>query len=456
MPRRASEPIVDIILEAMVLGLVFLPALLFGGSSDYFRALFGFWGIVLAILVLVHRWLRGKEKLISHRKLVYPEPWPILALWGGFLLLLAGQCLPLPGFLGGWLAGDDVEGSWRTISPYPEATIRALISWVPSFAVFAAIGLLYHTRGQLRRLLWGLFLSAVAISLYGIMETYSEREMIWNLPKQAYLGAVTGTFINRNSFAAYMALGIGAGLGLGLHRLSKSAATPQQTGRVEQLVLMAFLGVLCLAGVVLSKSRGGLSSILLAGLPVAWWFFGRRRPRLFWSVASGLLLATFVLAWWISREPLTERFAELPADVRTGDARPTAWATSLKIAARGPIFGVGAGTYEDQFRVIPDTGVLVRYNHAHSDPLEILAETGLVGFALFFGGIAWALVVAGRALRERHSRFARLLTVGAMAGVAAVLFHSLFDFPLQIPGVRHAFFALLAVCYVAANRRLTR
>jgi len=456
MAHRAREPIIDAVVEVLVLGLIFMPALLYGGGSDYFRALFGLWGIVLAIVVLALRVQRGKEKPISHRKLVYPEPWPALVLWSAFLLLLLVQWLPLPAFLAGRLAGDEPAGSWCTLTPYPEATIRTLIAWVPSFAIFAAITLLYRARGQLRRLLWGLFLSAVAISLYGIMETYSGREMIWSLPKQAYLGAVTGTFINRNNFAAYLVLGIGAGLGLGLYRLSRYSAAPQQTGRIEQLVLMAFLGVLCLAGIVLSKSRGGLSSVLLGGLPVVWWFFGRRRPRLFWPVVAGLLLATVALAWWIGREPLAERFTDLPAEIHTADARPTAWAISLKIAVRRPFFGVGAGTFEDQFRVMPDTGVLVRYNHAHSDPLEMLAETGLVGFALFFGAVAWVLFAAGRALRERHSRFARLLAVGAMAGVAAVLFHSLFDFPLQIPGVRHAFFALLAVCYVAANRRLTR
>ena len=173
-------------------------------------------------------------------------------------------------------------------------------------------------------------------------------------------------------------------------------------------------------------------------------------------LVAALVVTTLALGWWVSRQPLTERFADLRQEAQAPDSRPAAWATTLRLIARAPLLGAGAGSFEDRFRLVPDTGILVRYNHAHCDPLETLAETGLIGFLGLFGGIFGVIYASLRALAVRRSRFARLLTVGVFAGVAAVLFHSLFDFPLQIPGVRLPLFAMFGVVYLVSHRRLTR
>jgi O-antigen ligase len=177
---------------------------------------------------------------------------------------------------------------------------------------------------------------------------------------------------------------------------------------------------------------------------------------LFALLLAGLAITTVLINLWISHEPVTKRFHELPEDVQTVDARPAAWLASLRVGMRAPLIGAGAGTFEDQVRILPDTGLFVRYNHAHCDPLEIFAETGTAGLLSLFGAIIWVLFSAARALSTRHSRFARALAVGGLTGIIAVLFHSLFDFPLQIPGVRIPLFAMLAGVYLVAHRRLTR
>lgn len=444
-----------VVIELLTLTLVFLPVLLYGGNSEYFRAIFGFIGIILLGLVFYERWRKGPARPVTRKKLPYPEPWLVLALWAAFCLIHIIQLLPLPSLLVRLLAGWQPESSWARLTPYPEATMRALIYWLPAFAVFAAITLTYDKRAMVRRLLGGIFILATATSVYGIFQTVSGNEMIWGLAKRAYQGCVTGTFVNRNHFAAFVTLGVGAGLGLGLYRGAKLGTKVRQTGSIERLLLFGFAAVLCLAGIVLSYSRGGLGSVVLVGFPMAMWLIGRRRLSFLLMMAM-LLLGTLAVSYWIARQPVTNRFAQLPEEARTEDARPAAWATSLRAAGGCLLFGSGAGTFEDHFRLIPDTGILVRYNHAHSDPLELLVETGLVGLLALYGGILLALIVSLRALANRHSRFARMLSIGAIAGVAAVLFHSLFDFPLHVIGVRLPLFAMLGVAYLVAHRRLTR
>jgi O-antigen ligase len=455
MPRSQRERAVAAVTEALVIAVVVLPVLAFGGGSRYFSSFTNLLGVLLLGITLFQRWRLGTAKPVSRRKLSYTEPWPALFLFAVFGAVHIAQLVPLPSALVRVLAGWPAQGDWSRLTPNPEATLWALLSWVPAIAVFAAVTLRYDMRGQVRRLLYVLFFLAAGVSLYGIMETVSGRDMIWGLPKLAYHGVVTGTFVSRNHFAAFMALGLGAGLGLTLHRGSK-IGTPGEEGTLERIAMLAFIGVVCLLGMVLSKSRGGLGSLVLAGLPVAWWLIGRTERKAFAVLIAAIAIATVVMVAWVGQEPLAQRFADLPDEVQTADARPAAWLTGSRVAARGLPLGVGAGTFEDHFRLIPDTGILVRYNAAHSDPLQILAETGLVGLLAFFGAIAWTLTVAGRALAQRRSAFARSLAIGALAGVAAVLFHSLVDFPLQIPGVRIPLFALLGAAYLAAGRRMTR
>jgi O-antigen ligase len=323
-------------------------------------------------------------------------------------------------------------------------------------AVFAAVTLRYDSRAQARRLVATLFFLAAAISLYGTVETISGREMIWNAPKTAYLGAVTGTFVNRNNFAAFASLALGGGLGLALYYRAKLAEDSKPSGGVERLFVFAFAGVICLLGVLLSRSRGGVAGVLLAAFPTAWLLAERRSRRTFALLAAAVLLGALAMGWWVGREPLGQRFATIAAEAGAADSRPAAWLTTLRVAVRAWPLGAGGGTFVDHFRLVPDSGILVRYNHAHSDPLELLVEYGVLGALAFFGAIAWVIVRSVRALRERHSRFSRALTIGGLAGIAAVLLHCLFDFPLQNPGVRVPFFAVLSVVYLVANRRLTR
>ena len=83
-------------------------------------------------------------------------------------------------------------------------------------------------------------------------------------------------------------------------------------------------------------------------------------------------------------------------------------------------------------------------NHAHNDYLEMLADTGVVGLALF----VWMLVGVFRSgfskVMDRDDEEGRLLTLAALTGIVGILIHSFIDFNLHIPANAALFFVLCA------------
>lgn len=116
-----------------------------------------------------------------------------------------------------------------------------------------------------------------------------------------------------------------------------------------------------------------------------------------------------------------------------------------------PVEGHGAGSFPLLHRRYREDRLEVR--QPHSVPLQLLAETGLIGAALALGGIG-ALAAAAvpriragrRAVRDgipagREHRYALALA----AAVTAALVHLWFDWDSDIPGVSLPLFAFLGV-----------
>jgi O-Antigen ligase len=109
------------------------------------------------------------------------------------------------------------------------------------------------------------------------------------------------------------------------------------------------------------------------------------------------------------------------------------WREAIGAFSGRPLGGWGAGSF-------PVVHLLYRHDtisvlHAHSVPLEWLAETGLIGFGLAVG--AWALLVRTglTAVRHRLRPEQRLFAGALLAGALAYSLHALYDWDWDIPGV---------------------
>ena len=110
-----------------------------------------------------------------------------------------------------------------------------------------------------------------------------------------------------------------------------------------------------------------------------------------------------------------------------------------------PVLGYGLGTFTAVYPQFRSFYTNLFVNAAHNDYVQVLVETGLIGFA----AVVWFIVDVYRAgLRnvDGWSRDrSRALGLAALVGCTGLLVHSFFDFNLQIPANACMFSFLSAV-----------
>ena len=122
-------------------------------------------------------------------------------------------------------------------------------------------------------------------------------------------------------------------------------------------------------------------------------------------------------------------------------------ADSLRMFSQRPILGWGLGTFPTvypQFRSFYTNSFV---NAAHNDYLQLLTETGIVGFAIAIWFLIAAFRPAIRKTRNWPSDVNGAVAVAALLGICGILVHSFVDFNLQIPANAMLFYVL---CTVAA------
>ncbi len=345
-------------------------------------------------------------------------------------------------------AGSLSLPAYRTFSLDVHASF---VAWLKSLAyvlVFSLSLLLVDSQRKLEILAWVLVWSAVAQAVFGSFVALSD-------PHSARVA--TGTFINRNHFAAYLVMGlsIGFGLLLGKMRPNRAELTLRQRLRDVVRVLLgpkARLRV-CLAlmvvGLVLTRSRMGnvafLISMMVAGSLAL--VLIRNPPRAIVILLVSLVVIDMVIVGtWFGVEEVEQRLAEtsFASDQRdevSRDARDL-WQDYL-------LLGAGAGSFYATFPRYR-RGDVVGFNyHAHNDYLQLLAEAGLIGFGMLAAAVMLSLAAALSAQRTRENTFLCGLGVSATMGILAMLMHSSVEFNLQIPANAVLFMVLLAFAWQA-------
>ena len=179
--------------------------------------------------------------------------------------------------------------------------------------------------------------------------------------------------------------------------------------------------VLLLMGLVAAFLSYALNTWLgaLGAMTVLIWSRWRSRGLLAWLAGLGLVAIA-----------VQETLGTIVAQRLGGNDldRIGLWHSALIVWSKSPIIGVGAGNlvgYMERFSVFSIALVLQGYQQAHNIFLEVLAELGLVGLALFLtfiGVVIWRLRrrVPRRGVAARHFQAAGLAMVVGSALMALV------------------------------------
>jgi O-antigen ligase len=205
--------------------------------------------------------------------------------------------------------------------------------------------------------------------------------------------------------------------------------------RLNRQALMALGIIVFLLALIFTRSRAGIVSGLVGFM--AFSILARTGMKALALqtrvLMGGIIVLLCIYAMTIGVGPIVQRFLSLGAD---SGSRMDIWRDSLPIINDHPL-GIGLGNYENVFHVYnqsltSDKTVI----HAHNDYLQLLIETGWIGFFAIMIGFFIFLGKSARRIKKLDFRKDPLrfyLAVGAFSGLISMSVHCLFDFNLQIP-----------------------
>lgn len=353
------------------------------------------------------------------------------------------------------LAGG--EAQWRALSIHPAATQYAWLAMLPCVAIFLAVQA--FERQRLRRLAVLFAIVCAAEALLGILQAGAPPGSLLHFGNRFSGGAATGTYVNKNHFAALMAMGLPIMLQRWAIEMLPTVnergevVKPHPRGADRRLALRIVLSasiVLALLALLLTRSRAGIGSGLaafaLAALAIVG-YAGTAGTRVVLGIVGACALA---LAAYVGLTPILERFAPAELTQEFG-GRAGITAATVRAGLDFLPLGSGLGTFADVFRRYQGTEHLVGFiDHAHDDYAEAFLELGIVGLAVIALALAAYALRWKDVLRERRQSLG-YLRVAAGLGVLAVVIHSAFDFNLHIPA-NAIYFAFLAGLFFAPRR----
>ena len=456
MHGNSWNPLGRMLPKIWVLFIMAAP-LLFGGNRVWAWSLWGGgFGLLTVWWALLH-W-QGCVRRLSWKPLI-PVAIPFFILWGDIVASLWGLSVH-----GVWQQAQNVLGEpirqWGTLNP--EGTMLGLVQLLLYGLVFSVSYAIGYRSGHLRRLLQGLAVAGGLQALYGLYVVSLTSEFVLWWPKDWYVNSVTGTFINKNSYATYAAMASLASLWWGLRAFEKvwvKVRGDKYPGLMflQNMNAAFFLPILlcCLnfAALFLSHSRAGLASFLIGFIVfLALWVRHNHQVRL--PRFSGVFLILFLGVLGVfalnSSQEIMSRFSKISEDITN---RVEIYKPSIQLIDNNKIFGYGYKSFPEAIHLVrednPEIWDPARITKIHNTYLQIIAEIGFIGFAailsIFF--VVFFNIFRSKSVFEDAREY---IPIYALTCVICV--HSLVDFSLEIPGLALTWLALLGALYGCATK----
>jgi O-antigen ligase len=322
-------------------------------------------------------------------------------------------------------------------SIHRRSSLWAMILLIDYLAVFYLVIFTINSKPKFLNFAYLIVSIGTFLSIFGIFKRFGYNPFPWwNYEDLKYsMDFLSATYGNHNHLAGYLEMAIPIALGLFLIDF-----------RGGKLLLMIYISFIMVTALVLSLSRGGWASFLFGilifsyGLMKSYYF---KKKSLFLSLLGFLFLLSLVI---LSSTPVVERVINILEKEGAADfyERRVAWEGVIKMIADKPLLGTGPGTFSSAFTRYQPAGLASHFSKAHNDYLHFTAEVGVIVIPI----IIWMAIVLFRKgfykLRS-PSRLIRGITLGAMSGIGAILFHSLIDFNLHIPANALMFTVLSAL-----------
>jgi tetratricopeptide (TPR) repeat protein len=319
---------------------------------------------------------------------------------------------------------------------------QTLLHWLAVVAIFILSANIFRDPQRKKWLLGTLFLSGSVTALLGIAQHLFQFSWVPQVVPPA------ATFANKNIAAQHMVLTIPLGFSLLLTLRSGWVrwGIPALTG-----LMGTFLFYSTARAAWLATAAAGLVFAVL--LFVEWRRTGNRGLRL---PIPPLLIALVIPLLLMNLGPggfhfgigkVSEHAASVVAPREDGAGEKTVisslgirlavWRNTLEMVKDHPLAGVGLRNHKIFYPYYHRKAVVetiseklnLRLSHTHNDYVQLTAELGLTGLALWIWGCLLAMLTGLRRIDPPASREERSLSMAIIASLGGILACALFSFP---------------------------
>lgn len=439
----------DLSFYALLAGLAWAP-FWFGSNRDVAWGVNAVYFGALAILFEASRLVSGRRHAIGIRWIWFPAlAFAFVAAWS---LVQSSSWVPTSCHHPIWQMAGETLGRTApgSISVDRDKTVLALTRLTTAGAVFWIALQTCRSSKRARRLVGAIAFIGALYAVYGLVAFFVWPDRLLWFDKVHYKDSLTSTFVNRNSYATYAALGLVNALAIAFSHYLRSAAprtasfarrlaefVASTTGRGGGWIACAFIIGIALA---LTGSRGGAAAAV-AGLSTFLFLVGFRGRRNAGPTGSAILLAGMAVAaaFFAYGDFLADRLLQ---GFASNDRLSVYGLTWLSIADM-PLLGFGDGTFEEAFRMYRDgsVGPFGAWDKAHNTYLEMFQGLGAPAAALLLLGLAF---LGGRCVYAALTRSRDAVApLAASAATIVVALHALVDFSVQMQAVALTWAALL-------------
>jgi putative inorganic carbon (HCO3(-)) transporter len=319
-------------------------------------------------------------------------------------------------------------------------SVRADLDLVAYIGFYFVILAWVDSRERVRKVLYVLLFSTIVTALYAAyQELIGGFGSLWLYlyPPNDYFemweGRAASFLGNGNSLAGYLNL------------ILPFALACYILGRGKWKVLGACTFVLGSFALLSTQSIGGLLGFF-AILILAIFYFPRSTSK---KLGLFVSLCALIGLYYLLRTVLNPNHTDeqLGTDALT---RLTLWAVAWNLFTQSPVLGVGWGNFANLyvFDLPSAPGVLA----SHSLYLQLLSETGVVGFLSFLYFIVRSWFQAKLQFRSSRDFLDAALAFGVLGAILSVLVHGTVDFLFQVNAQFGTLFWVLLALLVASGQ----
>lgn len=371
----------------------------------------------------------------------------LLLLAAAGILVAAVQLIPLPAALWATLPGRagvargfaalGMAVPSEPLSLAPASTLDAILTLIPPLAVFCALACLKAYRPLFLAIaVLGATIAGIGLGALQVASNGAELSG-WYLYPETNQGRAVGFFANADHMATLLVIAIPF--------LAAIVAASKGGSRQRYLAtatVAAGTAVLLLVGIVLNGSLAGYG----LAVPVAAASFLILLPpamRLRLWVGAGAVLLLIAAVAILQAKPVTGGAIGAHANSAVS-SRSEILKTTAAAARSFMPFGSGLGTFRAVYPLYESAATVdsTYVIHAHNDYAELLLELGAAGAVLILLFLAWWAAAVWRVWSSSEARpFVRAAAIAS----AAILVHSLVDFPLRTAAIAACFAMTLAL-----------